>query len=99
MAPIIWQKGFRTNAGLISRFAGNFIQREPKHAHEFLAGNDPVSHVAVALFSWGDATDAAWITYPNDPTDSGSGSVASWRSVVMPSRPSRSSLQGVPCCR
>ncbi len=30
--------------------------------HRFLAGHDPVSHVAVALFSWGDATDAALST-------------------------------------
>lgn len=41
VVPIIWAKAFLDDSGDIRRFAGSFIQREPKHAFEFFDGNDP----------------------------------------------------------
>ena len=41
VAPIIWAKGFRGDAERVYRFAGDFVQREPKHAFDFFGGIDP----------------------------------------------------------
>ena len=39
--PIIWAKAFPSEFNHIHRFAGGFIQREPKHAFDFFGGIDP----------------------------------------------------------
>ena len=41
VVPIIWAKAFLSEFGNIHRFAGGFIQREPKHAFDLFGGIDP----------------------------------------------------------
>ena len=64
--PIIWNKAYRTveafsDQAKTKRFLGDFVPRPPKHAFEFVAGND---------VGWRDGENTDPNGLGNVPTDS-----------------------------